>query len=136
MLCCDWWGLDVRQAKRLWEALAWSRWSRPKAWRFRVQCLDGFLSDADHFVHAECEPSKIMQILEDLIHEKRLGRQDGRRMEDVILRMVDRHGRWRDDVSSAEARAQIQEERSRSAPLQVHQSQESHAGQNANVRGL
>jgi hypothetical protein len=98
------WDLDERTARRWWTAVCRARWSVVQEWRQRVVLFDqgiiAPLTDPQavdavaRFLDTSAAPAQVMAILEALVGERVLSRQDARQMETKVLARVNRHGQW------------------------------------------
>jgi hypothetical protein len=89
------WRLSDRQATHLWAALAKSHAPRPCAWRYQVLAFAGKgYGSSTPFTDAASRPATLMGVIEDLIAEGRLPAQEGRAIEELLLRRTSKEGRW------------------------------------------
>ena len=95
------WGLNDTQAKRWWQALCASRWTRPVAWRralvlYDQQATPGRTVDDIHsFAVKTASPRAVIEVIEELHREHKLTRQEASAIEASILLRVNRQGEWR-----------------------------------------
>jgi len=104
-MLCRYWGLNDVQARRWWQAVGRARWSVAQEWRRRVLLFgQGIAStlatpqtvDAiQKFLDTSASPAQVLGVVESLVQEGQLSRQDARCIENKVLAMVDRCGRWR-----------------------------------------
>jgi hypothetical protein len=97
--------LDEAQAHTWWRALAAARWSVAVEWRRALLYCDQRLATAPPgleavdgavaFIGTVASPAQTLAVLEALVQEQRLSRQDARGMEDKILVQTDQHGCWK-----------------------------------------
>jgi uncharacterized protein YecE (DUF72 family) len=89
--------LELREshARHLCVALRHSRWSRPQAWARELQTLEhSGMPLADVMCEEALRPVVVVQVVEDLVAEKRLSRLSALLITEAILRQVDSQGRW------------------------------------------
>jgi len=92
------WRLSDQQMRHFWSAVAKSQYSQPSTWRQQVFLSWGRGRDtADHLIHTISTPKAMFEVVEALIHEGRLGAQEGRGIEECFLRATDSTGRWKNE---------------------------------------
>ena len=93
--------LDPHHAQVWWTALSKARWSEPRSWladvryfdtqyRSRTAQLDGVLP----FLQRTSPPSRVLRVLEDLVKESLLTRQEASSIQEKLLRCVNHRGAW------------------------------------------
>ena len=100
----DLWYLPETEARACWMALEHAPRSRPVAMRQRC-ALAGYTHISDRFWADCCAPPVVMAVLEDRCREGRLSRQRTTKIEEVVLRHVDRSGVWHGDRPGEERRS-------------------------------
>jgi hypothetical protein len=93
----DLWLLPEGEARGLWRALVQSTRSRPRAMRQHF-ALAGWSHISDRFWSDFCTPGAVLACIGDLCAEHRLTRQRATKIEELLLRYVNRHGGWRGDA--------------------------------------
>ena len=103
-MLAQYWELDPAQAKTWWQALTKAQWSVAVAWRRTVLLFDqGILAPltdvqacaaVERFLDTTASPHAVLGVVENLVREDVLRREDARMIETKILAMVDKHGRW------------------------------------------
>ena len=97
----DLWCLVESEARTLWLAVEHAHRSRPVAMR-QWFALAGFTHISKRFWADFCAPAVVLAVLEELCCEGRVSRQRATKIEEVLLRHVDRHGSWRGDPPGEE----------------------------------
>ena len=92
VMCVEEWGTARGLAERTWTALMASRWTQPTALRQFV--LAQPYINVDHF-RQQYTPRQVVEVLEGLVHERRLFRHQATALEDHLLATVDAEGAWR-----------------------------------------
>jgi hypothetical protein len=93
-LCCEEWGTARPLAERTWSALMASRFTTPTALRQWVQAQ--LYVNPNHF-RQHFSPHAVVEVLETLVHEKRLWRAQATALEDSLLTTVTATGAWREE---------------------------------------
>lgn len=93
------WGLSDVQLKYLWRALDESRWTRPHAWKLLMHQHE-LAGDALAVIvqQPQGSPKTIIEVIEDLVGEKRLTRNSAVVIEQTILSGVGPHGQWTGEI--------------------------------------
>ena len=93
--------LDAQQARTWWSALSTARWSVPRTWtldlvyfdqqpRSRTATLDAVLP----FLRTTSPPARVVQVLEALVQERLLTRQEANGILERVLACVTSRGEW------------------------------------------
>jgi hypothetical protein len=92
-VCCEEWACSRAVAEQSWQALTASRWSRAHAMRlwFLAQPYVNV-----HQVYQTYTPQRLVGILEDLVVEQRLTRQQATALEEGIFAALTPDGEWRE----------------------------------------
>jgi len=99
------WGLSERQTRQCWSAFYRARWARAAGWR---QALAHFEAQRPslrtpervwHFVYHNVMPETVVGVIEALISEGLLSRQEGGAIEEKIFACVGRDGDWAQPTS-------------------------------------
>ena len=88
------WHLAEHEKLALWRALCQARWSLASGWRDHLIHFHPEGEDARQFVAVECNPARVVQILENLVREGVLSRETASRIEMKLLRQVTAQGQW------------------------------------------
>jgi hypothetical protein len=94
------WGLSERQTRQSWTALYRASGARAAGWRQTLAHFEGqrpALRSRERvwdFVYRNVMPATVVGVLEALIEEGLLSRQDGGQIEECILACVGREGDW------------------------------------------
>ena len=94
------WGLSTRQSRLAWAALYRARWSAASAWRVTLVHFEGqapALRSHErvwHFLAVNVQPETVLDVIEALISERLLSRQEGTAIEECILAHVGTGGDW------------------------------------------
>jgi hypothetical protein len=90
------WQLRPAMARHWWTALSQATYSTPVSWRHTLQYHNsGTLGDRHALIHKTCSPAEVVDVVEALVHEGCLTRQQGNDLEQAILACVTAHGTWR-----------------------------------------
>jgi hypothetical protein len=102
-LCWQWWDMPEPVSSRLYRAITTAHYQRPGDFRRYINFCrtDPLKVDADHFIDEVLAPQRLVEIVEDLVHEGKLSRRDGSRIEDYWLCCVDQHGHWKQENAHA-----------------------------------
>ena len=94
-------GLDAALAQRWWQALTQARWSVPQTWRRDVEYFDqrrttrtAQLDAVLPFLRTTCTPQRVLTVLESLVKEDRLRRDEATAIATHVLACVTALGRW------------------------------------------
>jgi hypothetical protein len=91
------WKLTGAETRRFWGALVQSRYAAPCGWRQAIvfyQAGGPCAGSSWHLIDEVSNPALVVEVIEALIHEKRLAPLDGRAIEEKILQRTSREGRW------------------------------------------
>jgi hypothetical protein len=94
------WGLSDRQTRQAWTALYRARWQVAAAWRQTLAHFEGQhprLRSPERvwdFVSRNVMPATVIGVIEALISERLLSRQEGGQIEERILACVGADGDW------------------------------------------
>ena len=89
--------MDVpdRLQRAWWSALNSSRWSLPCEWRHKLMLYHQTkLIAPKRLLHEVCSPAETVKVLEHLVQERRLTRQQATQLEERILYYVNKKGGW------------------------------------------
>jgi len=107
-LCRRWLGLSTDLAYTWWHALGKSRWTEARSFHQAVLRYDQHPAPAQRpaedttTMSGLVAPGYLMQLVEDLVHERVLLRRDGTRIQDGILGKLDSEGAWREQTAPQE----------------------------------
>jgi hypothetical protein len=94
------WDLNTQQSRQTWAALYRARWSTAAAWRMTLAHFEGqhpALRSPERvfrFLAVNVQPETVLGVIEALIREGLLSRQEGGQVEEKILGCVGREGDW------------------------------------------
>jgi hypothetical protein len=94
------WGLSGRQTRQSWTALYRARWQVAAAWRQTLAHFEGQhprLRSPERvfrFLATNVMPQTVIGVIEALIAERLLSRQEGGQIEERILACVGAEGDW------------------------------------------
>jgi hypothetical protein len=103
ILCESLWHLTPHEGRTLWFAIQHSRWSRPTALRQALSLVGVMRVDLDHLCARVVSPASTLQVIEDLVQEGGLRRQQAARLTETILASVGPTGGWRGDLGPPQA---------------------------------
>jgi hypothetical protein len=89
--------IDFREADHLWHVMSHSKWSRPCEIRSALLCAYATNPTPMTFTRVlwrNMSPRRLIAMLEDLVAEGQLTRQEATRYEERILRHTNRYGYW------------------------------------------
>jgi hypothetical protein len=91
-MCLEEWETSRPLAERSWQGLMASRWTLPRT--FRQWILVQPYVDPRHF-RQHYTPREVVDVLETLVTERRLGRAQATALEEALLGTVTASGAWR-----------------------------------------
>lgn len=99
-----WWGLfgtwlalSTPQAARLWHLVSVSRSPVVRAWRVTAVYAAGYVggrAQAVALLGGPLKPTRVVAVLEALVQERTLTRQEANVMEEAILQQTSAQGAW------------------------------------------
>ena len=92
----DYWQVPASLAIPWWHALGQSHHARALTVRQAVLLFDDApVVEAHHLVYGMCAPQAVIEVLEALVDEGQLPRNQATAIEEAVLYHVDREGEWR-----------------------------------------
>jgi hypothetical protein len=92
----EWWLLPADLVKIVLGALLASRFTRAVDLKRHCAVLTTITTDLDAFFGRVCTPAFCMDLLDDLVLEGLVSRQDSSRAQEYILQRTTRDGAWSD----------------------------------------
>jgi hypothetical protein len=89
------WRLTDSEAHQLMRAILHSQYTRAQEFRQQFALIATMPHlDVRHVIHTQVTPAFVVQLVEDLVHEKRLSRADASGVQDKILQRTSASGAW------------------------------------------